>query len=170
MTDAAQDAPEQDDAPRKKGKGPMIIGLVLMLAGAGGGYFAVNAGLLPFGHAPAPEEDGHESSAEEMPEPLPDVAYVELEPVVVTLMEGGAVQYLRFLGSLETAAEHREEVELLLPRVIDVMNGYLRALRVSDFEDPMALTKLRAQLLRRIQVVTGKGRVRDLLVMDYVLN
>ena len=170
MTDAAQDPPQEEDAPKKKGKKSMIVGLVLLLAGVGGGYFAVTAGLLPFGQPPSQAEEGHEVSEEEAPAPLPDVAYVPLEPVVVTLIEGGAVQFLRFGGQLETAADQREEVELLLPRVIDVMNGYLRALRVSDFEDPMALTKLRAQLLRRIQIVTGKGRVRDLLIVDYVLN
>jgi flagellar FliL protein len=29
---------------------------------------------------------------------------------------------------------------------------------------------MRAQLLRRIQIVTGEGRVRDLLVTEFVLN
>jgi flagellar FliL protein len=34
----------------------------------------------------------------------------------------------------------------------------------------MALTRLRGQMLRRVQIVVGKDRVRDLLIMDFVLN
>ena len=59
---------------------------------------------------------------------------------------------------------------LLLPRILDVLNGYLRAIAVSEIESPAGLVRLRAQLLRRIQIVTGEGRVRDLLVTEFVLN
>ena len=62
------------------------------------------------------------------------------------------------------------DVEAIKPRIIDVLNGYLRAVRVSDLEDPTVLIKLRSQMLRRVQVVTGPGYVRDLLIMEFVLN
>ena len=58
----------------------------------------------------------------------------------------------------------------LMPRVLDVLNTYLRAVEVRDLEEPAALARLRAQMLRRIQVVTGEGRVRDLLIAEFVLN
>ena len=32
------------------------------------------------------------------------------------------------------------------------------------------LVRLRAQMLRRVQMVTGEGRVRDLLITEFVLN
>jgi flagellar protein FliL len=57
-----------------------------------------------------------------------------------------------------------------MPRIVDVLNGYLRAVEVREFEDPAALVRLRAQMLRRVQIVTGEGRVRDLLVTEFVLN
>ena len=57
-----------------------------------------------------------------------------------------------------------------MPRVLDVLNTYLRAVEVRDLEEPAALARLRAQMLRRVQVVTGEGRVRDLLVTEFVLN
>ena len=47
---------------------------------------------------------------------------------------------------------------------------FCAALELEDLTDPMALPKLRAQMLRRINIVTGQGRVRDLLIMDFVLN
>jgi flagellar FliL protein len=54
--------------------------------------------------------------------------------------------------------------------VLDVLNTYLRAVQARDIEDPAALARLRAQMLRRIQVVTGDGQVRDLLITEFVLN
>ena len=49
-------------------------------------------------------------------------------------------------------------------------DGYLRALQTSDVENPSALARLRAQMLRRVQIVTGQGRVNDLLIMEFVIN
>jgi flagellar FliL protein len=50
------------------------------------------------------------------------------------------------------------------------MNGYLRAIDPAELDEPATLLRIRAQLLRRIQLVTGDGRVRDLLVTEFVLN
>jgi len=58
----------------------------------------------------------------------------------------------------------------LKPRIVDVLNGYLRAVTFAEMADPNALARLRGQMLRRIQVVTGEGRVKDLLIMEFVLN
>ncbi len=51
-----------------------------------------------------------------------------------------------------------------------MLNSYLRAVEVRQLEDPSALLRLRAQMLRRVQIVTGEGRVRDLLISEFVLN
>jgi flagellar FliL protein len=59
---------------------------------------------------------------------------------------------------------------MLMPRILDVLNTYLRAVDVRDLEQPAAIARLRAQMLRRIQVVTGEGRVRDLLITEFILN
>ena len=45
-----------------------------------------------------------------------------------------------------------------MPRVVDVLNTFLRAVEPRDLEQPSALAPLRAQMLRRIQVVTGEGQ------------
>lgn len=180
MTDAVAEAPEEEK-PAKSSKLPLIVGLVLGLTGAGGGYFAVTSGILPFGPKADQSEAGQEavgtheqdagnSLTEGTPKPLPEIAYVPVEPIVVTLLKGSNVQHLRFRAQLEVVEKYKQDVEKVLPRVTDVLNGYLRALEVRDLEDPLALTRLRAQMLRRIQIVTGKGRVRDLLIMDFVLN
>ena len=103
-------------------------------------------------------------------EPLPDIAYVALEPVVVTMIHTEQVFNLRFRAQLEVNAMYKEDVAKITPRIIDVLNSYLRALEIDDFRNGSALTKVRAQLLRRFQAVACQGRIRDVLVMDITLN
>ena len=162
---ADEDETEVEE-PKKKSKLPMILGVVLALVLGGGGFFAVYSGLIL---APAHEEDHH---AEDMieAEPLPQVAFVSIDPLVINLGKGSSNRHLKFRAELEVEPGNEDEVSTMLPRVTDVLNGYLRAVNVSELEEPTALIKLRAQMLRRIQIVTGEGRVRDLLIMEFVLN
>ncbi|QEW22768.1 Flagellar FliL protein [Marinibacterium anthonyi] len=165
MTDAAAEPTEE---PAKGGKGPLIIGLVLALVGAAGGYFAVSAGLLPFG--PKAVTHAVENHEELDVTPTEDIEFIAVPGMVISFTGGGRRLLLRFSAELEVSKAYKADVEVLLPRIVDVLNGYLRALEVSDIDDPMALTRLRAQMLRRIQIVTGRDMVRDLLIMEFVLN
>jgi hypothetical protein len=70
----------------------------------------------------------------------------------------------------DKATSKVEDVTLLKPRILDVLNSYLRAIDTAAIEDPQAMARLRAQMLRRVQIVTGEGRVRDLLITEFVLN
>jgi flagellar FliL protein len=151
-----------DMAPKKKSKIPFILGIVFALMGGGGAFFAVYSGMIL-----AP--DVHEN-AEPEAGPLPDIAFVAVDPVTISLGPAAAARHLRFTAQLEVAKDHSAEVTLLMPRILDVLNSYLRAVEVAQLEDPAALLKLRAQMLRRIQIVTGEGRVRDLLITEFVLN
>lgn len=165
MSDAVADAPE---APVKSKKLPLILGLVLAIAGASGGYYASSSGLL-FGHAES-SHAGAYGTPEARAEPLPDIAFVAIEPITISLAGNKYVRHLRFRSQLEVNGAYQKDVELILPRIVDVLNSYLRALDVTEFEKAQALTKLRGQMLRRVQVVAGQGRIRDLLVMEFVLN
>lgn len=165
MSDAVAEAPE---APAKSKKLPLVLGVILAVAGAGGGYYASSSGLL-FGHSDPEFAKDHEQD-ETPAKPLPDIAFVAIEPITISLTGSKFVRHLRFRSQLEVNSAHQKDVELILPRIVDVMNSYLRALDVAEFEDAQALAKLRGQMLRRVQVVAGQGRVRDLLVMEFVLN
>ena len=174
MSDAA--TPEED-APKKPSKLPLIIGLVLALAGGGAGFYAAFSGMIPglggsaeAGDHGADGDHAGEADHDSPDSPLPDVAFVELPQIVVSLGEGSATDHLIFRADLEVPSAKAEEVRSILPRVIDVLNSYLRALEPTDVQGPSALIRLRGQMLRRIQLVTGEGRVRDLLVMEFVLN
>lgn len=155
---------DAEAAPARKSKLPLILGLVLMLVLGGAGFYAVYAGLV-FG-----PHEAHTEEAPPTPEALPDIAFVPLDPIVVSLGSDPARRYLHFTAQLEVAKPYQPDVTLLLPRIVDVLNGYLRAVEVADLENPTALVRLRAQMLRRIQMVVGDGRVRDLLVTGFVIN
>lgn len=158
MTDATDDT--VDEPPKKRGFLPLLIGLVLGAALAAGGYFAVHSGLILAQGAPDPEpvEDG------------PDITFLPVDPLVVSLGGAAGGRHLRFQAQLEVPGAAVREVTERMPRIIDVLNGYLRAVDVALLTEPAALVQLRAQMLRRVRMVVGDDKVRDLLVMEFVLN
>lgn len=160
-----EDASEGD--PPKKSKMPLIIGLVLALAGGGGGFYATWSGMILGGGG---NEEKASEEAEEVKDPFADIAFVEVEPMIISVDSQPERRMLRFRAQLEVPKSHVDDVTKLLPRVVDVLNSYLRALEVADLEDQTALTRLRAQMLRRVQVVTGAERVNDFLIMEFVLT
>lgn len=173
MTDAVANSVEE---PAKGGKMKLILLVVLALAGAGGGFYLVQSGLIPTGSHDSEMSDGGGGHGDDhgddhgTPKSLDDIAFVEVDPILISLHTDQHSQHLRFRAQLEVASDYEHEVESVLPRVTDVLNSYLRALELDDLRDPLALTRLRAQMLRRVQVVVGKERVRDLLIMEFVLN
>lgn len=152
------------EKPDKKSKMPLIAGVVLALVLGGGGFYAVYSGMLLSGGT------GTEAAKAEEAAPLPPMAFVEIEPLLVNMGRSGGVQHLRFEGHLEVDPGHVDEVAQMMPRIMDVLNSYLRAVEVHELRDPAALIRLRAQMLRRIQLVTGDGRVRDLLVTKFLIS
>lgn len=159
----------EEDAPKKKSKLPLIIGVVLALAGGGGGFFAVQSGMI-LGAGDETEMAEKVEEAEHPMDEIPDVVFIPLDPLMISLGPQSKYQYLRFAAQLEVDSAYQADVETVLPRVFDVLNGYLRAVDVADLEKPSSLIRLRSQMLRRIQTVVGRDRVNDLLVMEFVLN
>ncbi len=158
----ADGATDETPEPRKSGKLVLLISLLLALAGGGGGFAAAKMGLVG--------GVGKDKAAVEKKGGALDVAFVPVEPIIVSLGAASASRHLTFRAQLEVPKAEAAMVSELLPRVVDVMNGYLRAVDVREFEKPTALIRLRSQMLRRVQMVAGEGRVRDLLVMEFVLN
>jgi len=164
MADEEQET--EGDKTKKKSKLPLILGVVLALVLGGGGFFAVYSGMILAPHV----EEEHAEEMHEEAEPLPIVSFVSIDPLVINLGSGSSNRHLKFRAELEVEPAAESEVKAMLPRVTDILNGYLRAISIAELEEPSALIKLRAQMLRRIQIVTGESRVRDLLIMEFVLN
>jgi len=156
-----------ETVPARRGWRPLLAGVVLAFALGGGAFHAVRSEMvLSDLLRPGPETGPARAEIERMP----DVAFIPLEPLRATLPRGETGRQLRLEGHLEVPPEHEDEVRRLMPRIMDVMNSYLRAVEMAELRDPAALMRLRAQMLRRIQVVTGEGRVHDLLVTTFLIN
>jgi flagellar FliL protein len=149
------------EAPPRSRKKLILISLALAAAGAGGGWFAASSGLLPFGTS------DEETSAK--PEERGTV-FVPVDPILISLGSTGSNRHLSFRAQLEVPAAAAPEVAGLMPRIVDVLNSYLRAVDVREFDSPHGLIRLRAQMLRRVQIIVGDAKVNDLLVMEFVLN
>lgn len=157
------DSPATEDQPQPKRRRllPVLIGLVGALVLGAAGFYVVWSGMIGGSSDGATKQ---EASA------LPDIEFVPLDPITVNLPPGSSAKFLRFAAQIEVEGRYREDVAHLQPRILDVLNGYLRAVDVAALNEPATLTTIRAQLLRRIQLVTGEGRVRDLLVTEFIVN
>lgn len=158
----ADEATEQNEEPKKKSKKPLLLGLALLVVGGGAGFGLVAMGLVGGG-------GGHGETEVPM-HAIDDVAFVPVDPLIISVGPASRQRHLRFQAQLEVTPGREADVTKMLPRVADILNGYLRAVDMADIENPASLVKLRAQMLRRIQIVVGEGLVSDLLVSEFVLN
>ena len=178
MTDATAGIEDVEEPPAKKSKG-MLFGLVGAVLLGGASFYGVFSGLipLPFGEAPPPMEEHAQETSNHSAESNPKPEYSELSSsfipmreIIVSLGPNSVSKHLKLVVSIEVDSEAEKQVEALSPRIRDVLNTFLRAIDERDFEVPRAMTRLRGQMLRRVQLVTPPGAVRDLLIQDFVLN
>lgn len=154
-----------EEVSSTKSKATLFIGIFASILGLSGGFYATYYGLL----FTEKHVDTSVSQTTE-PEEVAEISFIPVDQIIVSLRPGSSNKHLSFRSQLEVPAAYREDVEHLLPRIIDIMNGYLSALDTADFENPAIIVRLRSQLLRRVQVVAGTERINDLLVMEFVLN
>lgn len=181
MSDAAAAPPSE--AP-KGGKKGLLFGVIGAAVLGGAGFYGIYSGMISpnlltggggsnaeaSGHGEASSGEGGGHGAAAGTGPLAGIAFVPMDPITISLPPGSSARHLRFTGQLEVGPEQSAAVTQLMPRILDVLNTYLRAVEVRDLEQPAAIPRLRAQMLRRIQVVTGEGKVRDLLITEFILN
>ncbi|WGH80167.1 flagellar basal body-associated FliL family protein [Jannaschia ovalis] len=164
---AETDSPDsEDDGPKRGGKLKWILVGVGVLAAGGGGFYTAFSGALD---AILPGAESAESALEEAAEPLA-LAFLPLDPITVTVGGPETLRNLRFRAQLQVSATGMERAETVRPRIADIATTYLRAVPMEVLESPTALLRVRAQLLRRVQLLAGPGTVEDLLVSEFVIN
>lgn len=166
MSDTTEIDEEPEAAPKKSGGKGMIVALVGALVAGGGGFFATYTGMLD-GLLGGGSDDGREMDAAMSEAPF---MFVPLEPLIISLGPRAKAKMLKFTAQLEVAPEYVESVTAMIPRIQDVLNTFLRAVDEKELQNPGALTLLRAQMLRRIQIVIGEDQVRDLLIVEFILS
>ncbi|MEL6217015.1 MAG: flagellar basal body-associated FliL family protein [Pseudomonadota bacterium] len=162
----------------KKGSKILLIAIPVALLLGGGAFYGVYSGMipLPFGDkaemADGPDADKAAAAEPLDAEPMDEMAtaFLPVETIVISLAPEASAQHLKLSVQLEVDAEKADEVGTRLPRVVDVLNTFLRAVEVSDLERPRSMIRLRAQMLRRVQLVAGPGAIHDLLIQEFVLN
>lgn len=170
-----------DGGPKKKSKGLLIVLILSVLLG-GGAFYGVYSGMvqLPFGPDPTGEaETEAEAYDGDVPEPFAEsrpavdpatIAFVGLDDLIISLGPQAEARHLKVRLSIEVEKAEEPAVVALKPRILDVLNTYLRAVDEREFELPHAMMRVRAQMLRRVQLVTPEGAVRDVLIQEFVLN
>ena len=163
MAETDRPAEEAEGAPRRGlGAKGWIATLGIAAALGGGGFYAAYAGL-----ADAAMPGGAAAGTAGVPADSPH--FLQLDPLMVTVGGAGATRQLRFRAFLEVGSGADGPVAALQPRILDIFATYLRAVPIDRLEDPTALLHLRAQLLRRVQLLAGPGAVSDLLIIDFVI-
>ncbi len=147
----------------KKGGSGIVLGLILAVLGAAGGYAAIGLDLIGLRHTP---------EAIEEPKYVAPAAGVFVDIPQIIVMNGPFLQgrHLRFRGALEVRPEDAEQVVILMPRVIDALQGFLRSVQAEYFDYPDAIDQFRDHMRVRVIDVIGEEPLIDLLIMELVPN
>ena len=156
-------------ASRKKLTGKKIVLFIvlplLLLGGAAGGL--IFAGIIdPFG-------THHEQSSDKPKTVDPSqLVFYDLPELLVNLNGSGRrISFLKMRVSLELAdAKDQAQIQKLAPRVIDSFQVYLRELRSEDLRGSAGITRLKEELLRRVNAAVEPVQVRDVLFREMLVQ
>lgn len=141
--------------------------LALLLAAGGGAYFFLFSG--------SSDQDQQAKMAAAKPSvPLvpPQVSFFNMPDIVVNIQTAdGTPAYLKLSVALELAADDEKPgLQVLMPRIVDEFQSYLRELRVDDLRGSEGVLRLKEELLRRINVAANPYRVRDVLLKQMIVQ
>ena len=158
---------------RKKGGRLLLFGAaaVMLLGGGAGAAWMLVPGapdamrkVIGISSVPADEASAPAMTAQTRP------VFVELPEMTLTLPNAGRPRQLRLKLAMEVAADPSQPPpEMMSPRVYDSLVLYLRTLRDGELEGALAMDRLRGDLHRRLDLLLGEGRVRDVLITGFVV-
>ena len=162
------DAPKQGFVKKLLGDKKLLIiavaGLVLLLGGGGAGlYFFVFS---------APKAAAGGMTADATPVTPPQVAFYDVPDIITNLQSAdGNPTYLKLTTSLELdSADEKAGLAVVMPRVVDQFQSYLRELRIDDLKGSAGVIRLKEELLRRINVAAAPYHVRDVLLKEMIVQ
>lgn len=187
------EAGAEGEAPKKK-KLPLlfiIIPAALVVLGGGGGaaFFLLKpkpaeAAQGEDGHAAAPKKaekgGGHGGGKEGEADPAlgkisagPDgVTFYTLPDMVVNIQSAdGRPTFLKLRLTLETKdAALASHLQSEMPRMQDMFQGFLRELRPEDLAGSAGTYQLRAEILRRVNLIAAPGKVDAVLIEEMLVQ
>lgn len=193
VADGAAIEGEADAAPAKK-KLPLLFIVVpaalVVLGGGGGAAFLLmqpkaeaaeggHAGKAG-GHAPAAKKGGGHGAADGEANPAlgvisdgPDgVVFYTLPDLVVNIQApGGRPTFLKLKLTLEMKdAALAYHLQSEMPRMQDMFQSFLRELRPEDLAGSAGSFQLRAEILRRVNLIAAPGKVDAVLIEEMLVN
>ena len=168
--DEENDDAEGEAAPKGRfsKKFLMIAGggalLVLLLLG-GGVYYLFFSGPSD---ADKPKMVGNVV----LPVVPPTVVFYDMPDLVVNIQSADSTPaYLKLSVALELAApEEKPGIQVLMPRIVDQFQSYLRELRIDDLHGSAGVMRVKEELLRRINVAAAPYPVRDVLLKEMIVQ
>ena len=170
MSEDTNDATSPEGEPEKarSSRMPLIIGLVLFLVAAGGGFYATSSGKLSLASILGESKEKPEKQTKMASAPA--LTFLPVGEIVVPLGPSAQAKYLLLTAEIEVSSEDTETLQAMLPRIRDLFNTYLRAVEARDLEQPDATMRLRDQLLRRLRVIADPLSPRDILFTSFILR
>jgi flagellar FliL protein len=158
---AAEIAPdgEKNNKPGLPLKHIMLaaIGVVVLGVGGFGGYRLMFA-----------ERDSHEAEPAVKP-----AVFVDLPELLVNLSNTGTdrTQYLKVRVVLELPDQLlMQQIQPVMPRVLDTFQTYLRELRPTDLDGSSGLYRLKEELTRRVNAAIAPNKVSAVLFKEIVVQ
>lgn len=142
------------------------IGAGLYFSGMIGGGEKAESHAADKGHSDKKGEhgkDGHAGTG---------AAFLEIPDMTVNLSStDGQPRFLRLSVQLELSSEaDKASVELVMPRVIDQFQTYLRELRVRDLRGSAGIYRLQMELLSRVNAAAYPVEVQDVLFQEILIQ
>lgn len=155
----ADEAGKPETAPRSKRKLIMIAAAAVLVLGGGGAgaYFMFRPKPAPVVAAPVAKPP----------------AFLDLPDTLVNLANAGGdrPQYLKVKIVLELPDQTMvQQVQPVMPRVMDSFQTYLRELRPTDLDGSAGLYRLKEELTRRVNYAIAPNRVNAVLFKEIVVQ
>ena len=98
--------------------------------------------------------------------------FYDLPEMLANLNTAGQKRtFLKMLVSLELASDGDIiTVEIVLPRIIDNFQVFLRELRLEDLQGAAGMNRLRVELLDRVNAAVSPARVNDVLFKEMIVQ
>ncbi len=168
--DDENDDADGDAAPKGRfsKKFLMIAGggalLVVLLLGGGAYYF--------FFSGPSDADKPKMVGNVVLPVVPPAVVFYDMPDLVVNIQSADSTPaYLKLSLALELAApEEKPGIQVLMPRIVDQFQSYLRELRIDDLHGSAGVLRVKEELLRRVNAAAAPYPVRDVLLKEMIVQ
>lgn len=144
----------------------MIVLPILLMVGAGAGLYFTGTLDALFGESETAEV------SDDRPKMVQPAVFHDLPELLVNLQGQGRKQaFLKIHVALELESDlDKPKVDMVLPRIVDVFQVYLRELRVEDLQGAAGMHLLREELLTRVNAAVKPVKVNDVLFKEMLVQ